>query len=114
MNHLPLTPQLRAELIVTCKGRSGPRDGDETISYRATDGVSIATMRPATIADVLEREHIVAIDYATNGETHVLRLPPEMWASAVGCLARRPSEMSDEARAAAGARLSAARAQREA
>jgi hypothetical protein len=104
-----MTPALRADLIATCKGRSGPRDGDETLSFNAQDGVSIATMRPATIADILERDHIEVRDYATNGETHVLRLPPSAYASLAGCLVRRARDISDEERAEMGARLRNAR-----
>lgn len=105
MTYQMMTAELRAALIDACKGKTGPRDGDETLSHRTGEDVRICTMRPATVADILEREHLDVTSYATNGESHVLVLPDTMWGSLVGCLARKPSTMSAEAREVASQRM---------
>lgn len=98
-------------------GQPGPQRGrEESVSFQEFDGaeeVVIYTTRPATVADLLDTGRSI-IGIVLRGDTYQIRLPGSEYrmGGILGALRRRV-EMSDEQRAAAGARMRAIHAARE-
>lgn len=109
-----MTPAERAVLVEQFRGQSGPvRGWEEHIVAQEDDAgnrvVILSTTRPATVADLLESEREV-ISVATQADYIRVTMPGDEYrAGGVTGALRRRVNMSDEARAAAGERLAAAR-----
>jgi len=110
-----VTPELRATLVAQWRGQPGLTGAgrEEQVIYQTGDDgepeVIVSTTRPATAADLLDSARPVTW-VQEQGDYIRLRLPGGEYrpGGVLGSL-RRHSTMSEEDRAAAGARLAAVR-----
>jgi len=115
-----LDAETRAAWVAKLQGSSGPQLGrEESVTYSITeDGyeeVVIHTTRGATVAELLESDRPVKSVSSYNDEVFKIRLPgSEYKVGGILKALKSTRNLSDEAREAAGQRLAAARAKKNA
>lgn len=108
------TPTERAAYADAWTGKSGPlNDIDEHANYQRLDSgefvLILSTTRPASLVDLMRGDRPI-LSVTMQGDYIRVTLPASEYRAGgiTGCL-KRHSNMSDEAKAAAGERLRAAR-----